>query len=280
MSELRFTRSTIQNSPSAARWVARKVRSSSKLPARSRSCIRAIWVRRCCRRFSIQFWDGPTGAARLKADGRFRIHLDSQEYTYRIDDGVTTSRRVFAAQLAVESVSPWIRSPPTSGVENHNDSHPHAHEFDSPGAGALLRGDTARDVRAAYDPRDSCRSPPPTPRCRNLRARWVSRGSPTSIEVTKRSRPNVNRAHFSGSLSGSRHAGCSRSDCAVSSPSSPCTRIAASFLVHAGGLSRKARGRRERGIVRPPSRVAFAQTRRHYEEVLGKARSWSHRTPT
>ena len=44
---------------------------------------------------SIHFWDGPSGAARTKVDGRFKFHPDLQEYRYRIDDGVLVCEQVF-----------------------------------------------------------------------------------------------------------------------------------------------------------------------------------------
>ena len=97
---------------------------------------------------SIQFWDGPTGAARAKIDGRFRIHPDNQVYSYWIDDGVAVSETVFVLNDTAQT----DRVAPLTAyvlVEIRNESH-HKREFDSL-FGAQLRGDTSRDVRAVHD---------------------------------------------------------------------------------------------------------------------------------
>jgi hypothetical protein len=98
---------------------------------------------------SMQFWDGPTGAARAKIDGQFRIHPDLQEYSYRIDAGVTVCEKLFVLNrypigTRVDPLTAYMI------VEIRNDSEQTC-ELDSL-AGALLRGNTARDVRASYDP--------------------------------------------------------------------------------------------------------------------------------
>jgi hypothetical protein len=215
---------------------------------------------------SIQFWDGPTGAARLKADGRFRIHPDSQEYTYRIDDGVTVVERVFALNRSrvgepVDPLTAYL------SVEIHNDSTL-THEFDSL-AGALLRGDTARDVRAAYD-RETHAILAWNASMPNAARAMVSSRVPTSIEVTN-DHGRMNRAHFSGSLSG-------RVMPDVADPIAlfhhrhrlaPGSRRRFWFTLAASAEGTRAARAWYRKA--PPAGVAFAQTRRHYEEVLGKA---------
>ncbi|HEX3456992.1 MAG TPA: hypothetical protein VHR97_03475, partial [Candidatus Baltobacteraceae bacterium] len=97
---------------------------------------------------SIQFWDGPTGAARAKIDGRFRIHPDNQVYSYWIDDGVAVSETVFVLNATAETdqVAPLTAY---VVVEIRNESH-QKREFDCL-FGAQLRGDTSRDVRAVHD---------------------------------------------------------------------------------------------------------------------------------
>jgi Bacterial alpha-L-rhamnosidase 6 hairpin glycosidase domain len=99
---------------------------------------------------SIQFWDAPTGAARAKIDGRFRIEPDKQIYSYRIDEGVTVRESVFVlnAEPDGNDVAPLTAY---LLVEIRNESG-EKREFDS-AFGAQLRGDTARDVRASYDKR-------------------------------------------------------------------------------------------------------------------------------
>ncbi len=89
---------------------------------------------------SIQFWDAPSGAARPKVGGRFRIHTDSQEYEYRIDEGVSVVERLFVLNgkprgNRVDPLTAYLI------VELRNDSQ-ETHEFDSL-TGALLRGNTA-----------------------------------------------------------------------------------------------------------------------------------------
>ena len=44
---------------------------------------------------SVQFWDGPTGAERVKVGGKFRIYPDCQQYEYRIEEGVTVLETLF-----------------------------------------------------------------------------------------------------------------------------------------------------------------------------------------
>ena len=95
---------------------------------------------------TIQFWDGPTGAARSKIDGTFRFHPEHQEYSYRIDDGVSIRERVFVLNSGPrgDSVDPLLAY---LAVEIQNDCD-EVREFDSL-VGAMLRGNTERDVRAS-----------------------------------------------------------------------------------------------------------------------------------
>ncbi len=215
---------------------------------------------------SIQFWDAPSGAARAKVDGKFRIHPDFQEYEYRIDEGVSVVESLFVLNAKPQG----NRVDPLTAyliVEVRNDSH-ETHEFDS-FTGALLRGNTLRDVRASYD--------------RTLRAfvAWNasqphagraigSSRAPTSFEVTG-DHGKMTRPHFAGRLSNSVSRG-------VAEPIAffhhryrllPATRHRFWFTLV--GSAQGARGARRCYRTAPSAQVALVQTRRHYDEVLGRA---------
>ena len=96
----------------------------------------------------IEFWDAPTGASRPKVNGRFRIHPHMQEYEYRVDEGVTVCEKLFVLNRfpVGPRVDPLVAY---LTIEIRNDSH-ETRVLDSL-AGAMLRGNTARDVRVRYD---------------------------------------------------------------------------------------------------------------------------------
>jgi hypothetical protein len=215
---------------------------------------------------SLQFWDAPTGAARSKAEGRFRIHPDCQEYTYRIDEGVTVVEKLFAlnrkgADKPADPLTAYF------SVEIRNDST-ETHEFDSL-VGALLRGDTARDVRATYDRKTHAivawnASAPKAARA------LISSRVPTSVEVTN-DHGRITRARFAGPLSG-------RVMRDVADPVglfhhrhrlAPGTQRRFWFTLVASAEGERAARAWYRKA--PSAAVAFEQTRRYYAEVLGKA---------
>jgi hypothetical protein len=214
----------------------------------------------------IQFWDAPSGAVRVKIDGKFRIHTDSQEYIYRIDDGVTVRERIFVLNrmprgTQVDPLTAYLM------VEIVNDSDSE-HEIDSL-TGALLRGNTARDVRAKYD--------------RVLRAvvAWNASApeqgrafgcsrEPASYEVSA-DHGKLNRVHFRGPLANSVTPNLSDPiaffhHCHRMGPGSR-RRFWFTLVGSAGG----ARDARRCYRTAPPARVALAETRKHFEEVLGRS---------
>ncbi len=145
---------------------------------------------------SIQFWDGPTGAARPKIDGKFRIHPDFQEYAYRIDDGVSVVEKLFLLNgkprgNRVDPLTAYLM------IEMRNDSG-ETHDFDSL-SGVLLRGDTRRDVRASYDGALRALVAWNVSAPNQGRAIGCSR-APTSFEVTT-DHGKMTRPHFAGKLS-------------------------------------------------------------------------------
>lgn len=214
----------------------------------------------------IQFWDAPTGAARAKTGGEFRIHPDLQEYTYRIDDGVTVNEQLFVLNRfdIGDRVDPLIAY---LIVEIRNDSN-ELRELDSL-TGALLRGTTERDVRATYD--------------RELRAfvAWNAGApdcarairtthAPSSYEVTG-DHGKMNRPHFGGKLSN----GIERN---VADPVAlfhyrhrlaPGARRRHAFALAASPSG--ARGVRTALARAPSAQTARAQTRRHFQNVLSRS---------
>ena len=215
---------------------------------------------------SIQFWDGPTGAARPKIDGKFRIHPDFQEYAYRIDDGVSVVEKLFLLNgkprgNRVDPLTAYLM------IEMRNDSG-ETHDFDSL-SGALLRGDTRRDVRASYDGALRALVAWNVSAPNQGRAIGCSR-APTSFEVTT-DHGKMTRPHFAGKLS----------DTIVRNSADP-----VGLFHHRHHMARGARHRfwftlvgspeGARGARRwyrnaPAASAALVQTRRHYEEVLGRS---------
>ncbi len=215
---------------------------------------------------SIQFWDAPSGAARAKVGGRFRIHTDSQEYEYRIDEGVTVVERLFVLNgkprgNKVDPLTAYLI------VELRNDSQ-ETHEFDSL-TGALLRGNTLRDVRATYD--------------QVLRAFVAWNGSdrnqgraigsssaPASFEVSG-DHGKVTRPHFAGKLSNSviRDAADPIALFHHRHRLLPASRRRLWFTLV--GSPQGASGARRCYRAAPSAQAALVATRRHYHEVLGRA---------
>jgi hypothetical protein len=214
----------------------------------------------------VQFWDGPTGAARTKLDGTFRIHPDVQEYQYRIDHNLTVLERVFV--LNRFPIGPRV-DPLTAYllVEIRNDSD-QTRVLESL-TGAMLRGTTERDVSAKYDHASNALV------AWNLRAPQQGRAigvslAPASFEVTG-DHGKMNRPHFAGKLSNAVVRG-------VADPAAlfhhrhrlkPGARRRFAFTLTASPQGTAGAAAALRNA--PPARSALAQTRRHYESVLGRS---------
>ncbi len=214
---------------------------------------------------SIQFWDGPTGAARPKIDGRFGIHPDFQEYTYRIDDRVTVVEKLFLLNTMPDGnrVDPLIAY---MIVEIRNESH-ETRDFDSL-LGALLRGNTTRDVHAAYAP--TVRAVVATNASARDQGRAVgSSRIPSTFEVTT-DHGKLNRPHFAGRLSNrvERHAADPIALFHHRHHLTPGARRRFWFTL--AGSPDGARGARRVYAGAPAAPAALAETRRHYENVLGR----------
>jgi hypothetical protein len=215
---------------------------------------------------SVQFWDGPTGAERVKTGGKFLIYPDCQQYEYQIEEDVTVLETLFVLNrygvgTLVDPLTAYI------SVEIRNDSG-ETHDLDSM-TGALLRGTTERDVRAVYD--------------RNLRAvvAWNasapnaaraigSSGPLTSFEVTD-DHGAMNRAHFVGRLSGRVAAGVSEPIALFHHRLRLAPRSRRRFWFTMVASAQGARDVRRAYRSAPPAASAHAQTRRHYKEVLDQA---------
>jgi hypothetical protein len=215
---------------------------------------------------SVQFWDGPTGAARPKADGKFRIHPDSQEYEYRIDDGVGVLETIFVLNrypigTKVDPLTAYL------SVEVRNDSS-QVREYDTL-IGALLRGTTSRDVLATYDRAIDAVVAWNASAPNAARAIGGSR-APTSFEVTS-DHGAMNRAHFAGPLSG-------RITRALADPIALfhhhyrlAPRSQRRFWFTLAASPQGARGARTAYRNAPPAASGLAQTRRYYAGVLERA---------
>jgi len=215
---------------------------------------------------SIQFWDGPTGATRAKTGGRFRFEPDCQEYSYRIDDGVTVRERIFVLSSTphgdrVDPLAAYLHVE----IENASDE---TREFDSL-IGALLRGDTTRDVRARYDPRLRAAI------AWNVSAPNAGRAfgpsiAPTSFEVTA-DHGKMNRAHFAGRLSNRIHQGLADPIALFHHHHRMPGGSKRRFWVTLVGSNEGAAGAARAYRAVPSSKVGFARTRRYYESVLGRS---------
>jgi hypothetical protein len=215
---------------------------------------------------SIHFWDAPSGATRPKVNGRFRIHPDRQEYSYRIDEGV----RVTETVVVLNSKPRGNRVDPLTAyllLELYNESD-ETHVFESL-IGALLRGSTPRDVRTSFDRTLDAVVAWNASAADHGRAIGPSR-TPASFEVTG-DHGKLSRPHFPGELSNAiarnvadpialfhhRHRlppGARRRLCImmIGSPQG------------AGGARRCFRDA-------PSATVALRQTRSHYQEILTRA---------
>jgi hypothetical protein len=214
---------------------------------------------------AIQFWDGPTGASRIKIDGEFRIHTDHQEYVYRIDDDVTVRERLFV--LNRFPVGPQV-DPLTAYlmVEIRNDSHT-LRWFDSL-TGALLRGNTTRDVCTRYDRALHAVVAWNRSALENGRAMRTSL-VPSSFEVTS-DHGKLDRPHFGGQLSDAiTH---DAADPVVlfhhRHRLGPGTRRRFAFTLT--GSPDGARGARRALLAAPPALSGLRQTRRYYERTLNR----------
>ena len=215
---------------------------------------------------SVQFWDGPTGAERVKIDGKFSIYPECQQYDYRIEDGV----RVVETLFVLNRYGCGNRVDPLTGyliVEIRNDSG-ETHEFDSM-VGAFLRGTTLRDVRAVYDAKRRAVVAWNASAPKVARAIGCSK-APTSFEVTD-DHGAMNRAHFVGRLSG-------RVSTELSEPIAlfhhhlrlaPHTRRRLAFTLVAAADG--ARAARRAYDTAPDAVIAHEQTKRHYRAVLEEA---------
>ena len=215
---------------------------------------------------SIEFWDGPTGAGRTKVDGKFRIHTDFQEHSYRIDEGVSVVEKHFLLNgeprgTDVDPLMAYLT------VEIHNDSD-ETRDFDS-FTGGLLRGNTIRDVRVTYD-RVLHAVVAWNASAPNQGRAFGSSRAPTSFEVSA-DHSKMIRPHFAGKLSNS----ITRN---VADPIAllhhrhrlaPGTRRRLFFTLV--GSPEGARGARRCYRCAPPARAALAQTRHHYKQVLERA---------
>jgi Bacterial alpha-L-rhamnosidase 6 hairpin glycosidase domain len=215
---------------------------------------------------SIHFWDGPTGAARPKVDGKFAIHPDFQEYAYRIDEGVTVLEKIFVLNRTpnddrIDPLTAYLM------VEIRNDSE-ETRELDSL-TGALLRGNTARDVRASYDRALDAIVAWNASAPQQGRAIGPSR-APASFEVTG-DHGKMNRAHFAGELSNVVTRNVADPIALFHHRHRLAPRTRRSFWVTLVGSPNGARGARRWYRDAPAASVAFAQTRRRYEQILGRA---------
>ncbi len=215
---------------------------------------------------SVQFWDGPTGAERVKIGGKFLIYPDCQQYEYRIEDGVTVLETLFVLNRygvgsLVDPLTAYLR------VEIRNDSG-ETHELDSM-TGALLRGTTERDVRAVFD--SNLRAVVAWNASAPNAARAIGSSGPlTSFEVTD-DHGAMNRAHFVGRLSGRIEAGGSEPIALFHHRLRLAPRSRRRFWFTMVASARGARDVRRAYRSAPSVANAHAQTRRHYREILDQA---------
>ena len=215
---------------------------------------------------SVQFWDGPTGAARTKIDGAVRIHPSFQESEYRVDEGVRVLERLFVLNrfpigARVDPLTAYLT------VEVRNDSD-EMRLLDIL-TGVLLRGNTARDVCARYEG------------ARHAVVAWNSSApdqgraigvSPAAsgFEVTG-DHGKMNRAHFAGRLSNAvaRNLADPIAIFHYRLRLAPGARRRLSFTLT--GSSQGASGARRALAGAPPAKSALTQTRRHFEKTLARS---------
>jgi Bacterial alpha-L-rhamnosidase 6 hairpin glycosidase domain len=214
---------------------------------------------------AIAFWDGPTGAARIKIDGQFRIHPDLQEYVYRIDDDVTVHERIFVLNRfplgpRVDPLTAYLM------VEIRNDSHS-MRWFESL-TGALLRGDTSRDVCARYDRALHAVMAWNAGAPANGRAIGTSL-APSSFEVIG-DHGKLDRPHFAGRLSDTvtREAADPVALFHHRHRLPPGVRRRFAFMLT--GSPDGARGARRALLAAPPALSGLKQTRRNFERALDR----------
>jgi hypothetical protein len=215
---------------------------------------------------SIQFWDGPTGAARIKTGGKFRIYPDAQEYSYWIDDGVTVRETVFVlnrrvAGTVVDPLTAYLM------VEIRNDASA-VRELHSM-TGAMLRGDTKRDVRARYDRAGNAvigwnQSQP------NAARVVASSRKPQSFEVTA-DHGKLNRSHFAGPLSNRVGWNCAEPIALLHHRHRLPPGSRRRFWFTLAASTEGVRGARKAYRTALTGMRALAETRRHFSEVTSKA---------
>lgn len=215
---------------------------------------------------SIEFWDAPTGAARPKIDGKFRIHPDLQEYVYRIDDEVTVCERLFVLNRfpVGARVDPLIAY---LTVEIRNDSQ-RKRSFDSI-AGAMLRGDTERDVVAVYD--RTRRAVVATNANAPNQGRLIASSlQPATFEVTG-DHGKTSRPHFAGALANTVTRGAADPIALFHHRHqvAPGARRRFHFTLVASPAG--APGARRAFDAAPAARAAMLQTRKHFKKVLDRA---------
>lgn len=215
---------------------------------------------------SIAFWDAPTGAARPKIDGEFRIHPEMQEYVYRIDDRVMVQERVFVLNRfpVGPTVDPLIAY---FTIEIRNDSE--ETRWIESVTGALLRGNTERDVEAAYD--RTRRAFVATNAGARRQGRLIaSTLAPSTFEVTG-DHGKMSRPHFGGALSNSVARGIAEPVALFHhrhrlAPGSR-RRIGFTLVASPDGV----RGAKRSFDAAPPAQSARTQTHRHFKNVLDTA---------
>jgi hypothetical protein len=215
---------------------------------------------------SIQFWDGPTGAARLKVNGKFTIHPEFQQYAYRIDEGVSVVEQLFVLNrfpvgAEVDPLTAYLI------VEIRNDSAIRL-DFDSL-TGTLLRGDTARDVRANYDRISHAivawnAGAPQQARAIGSSRAWAS------FEVTA-DHGKMNRSHFAGELSNEVTRNVADPIALFHHRHHLAPGAQRRFSFTLVGSPEGAPGARRAYRGAPAASTALAQTRRHYHEVLRRS---------
>lgn len=215
---------------------------------------------------SIQFWDGPTGAARMKTDGKFRIYPDAQEHAYQIDDGVTVRETVFVLNRGMNGK---LLDPLTAYlmVEIRNEAKA-VREIESL-TGTMLRGDTKRDIRARYDRAGNAviawnRSHP------NAARVIASSRKPESFEVTA-DHSKLNRSHFAGRLSNRVLWDCADPIGLLHHRHRLAPGTRRRFWFTLAVSTEGVRGVRKAYRSAPSGPNALAQTRKHFTEVLARA---------
>jgi glycogen debranching enzyme len=214
----------------------------------------------------IQFWDAAAGAARTKINGKFRIHPDVQEYAYQVDDGVTVVEQIFALNRKprgdrVDPLTAYL----VVDIRNRSGER---RDFESL-TGVLLRGNTARDIRARYDA--TLHAVVAWNASAPNQGRMIgSSRAPASFEVTG-DHGKMNRPHFAGTLGG----GVSRNTADPIALFHHRHRLRPHSVQRLWftltGSAQGARGARSAYANAPSAPVALRETRNHYDDVLSRA---------